>query len=110
MKNLIPIFLIFSNFISAQTIDWTTSLGGNYNDYFKKVIYTIDNGYLCVGKTNSTSGIIPSSIEVCDLQGKIIHRVVNENTLNISTLSPGIYLLQIISHEKQNSIHQLIVQ
>ncbi len=39
-------------------IVWKKTLGGSGYDYFRKIIKTPDNGYLCIGESNSPNGDI----------------------------------------------------
>ena len=41
---------------TAGNIIWQKAIGGNGLDYFKSVIATYDNAYLCIGYTASTNG------------------------------------------------------
>lgn len=41
---------------TAGNIIWQRSLGGSGSDYFKSVIATTDNAYLCIGYTTSNDG------------------------------------------------------
>jgi hypothetical protein len=59
---------------------------------------------------HTASGIVPSTITLYDLQGKFIQQVKNESTINVSALSPGIYLLHIHSQDQQTVVYQLAVQ
>lgn len=59
---------------------------------------------------HTASGIVPSTIALYDLQGKFIQQVKNESTINVSALSPGIYLLHIHSQDQQTVVYQLAIQ
>ncbi|MEO6454263.1 MAG: hypothetical protein ABIN97_09335 [Ginsengibacter sp.] len=59
MRTLITLYILFvSVFANAQSpsIQWQTSLGGNFDDRSRSVWQTIDGGYIVAGLSNSNNG------------------------------------------------------
>ncbi|CAH0995118.1 hypothetical protein EMA8858_01238 [Emticicia aquatica] len=48
-------------------IVWKKSFGGSNNDFFRTIIQTPDDGFLCIGETNSSDGDINHPIGQIDL-------------------------------------------
>lgn len=93
----LTIFMVFSSMLSAQeTVDIPRYNKEETSDFKLYPNPTLNDIIYIITKDNSGKEII-----VYDIFGKEVLRArITTNILNISSLSPGVYVLQVIENSK----------
>ncbi|MFC4721369.1 T9SS type A sorting domain-containing protein [Geojedonia litorea] len=77
---------------ARSTSDFALDINDYSSDSFKLYPNPTNKGYVTIGSKHH----LPMQVTVVDLMGKqVLSKIVNNNVLNLSELTPGFYLLKI---------------